>query len=213
MIVNMIGLAAAALLLGAGYGKSNIMEMEVGSSVTGITIEAEMPKPSKNTAKEEKTLTCSNMPYQPFTIHLEMNKLKESAESSSENYGRTIGRVFITKTLIANASWYSVDHGCFRTVNEAVKKMQELKAKGLISKDAYVGVAVPYTVEIASTHTEEKALKELKTAKKAGVSAYIAMKTENCFKVYSGAFPNKDMAAALEKEIRSLGLSARVTAR
>jgi hypothetical protein len=200
-------------IIGAGYGKSNIMEKQIGAPTPDLSVTAQEVKPAKAYADKKVEIACSNVAFNPFTIHLEMNQYKETALAAAAEYGNSIGQTFVTKTPVANSTWYSVDHGSFKSAKEAVTKMQDLKGKGLISKDAYVGAPMPYAVEIATALTKEKALKELIRVKKSGVSAYIIQETENCFRIMSGAFPNKDTAGFYEKEIRNLGLPARVTPR
>ena len=198
-----------SLVMGAGYGKSNVMEKQIGIPSTDTTV-----KDSSNT-KEQTTevSSCENISFHPFTIHLEMNMYKDSALSAAETYTNSIGQTFITRTPVSDSIWYSVDFGSFKTAKEAVAKMQEMKAKGIIPKDAYVGVPVPYAVEIIAVDSREKAVKTMSQAKKAGTSAYIVQERDSCYRVLSGAFPNKEAASALVKEISNHGLSARVAPR
>jgi hypothetical protein len=200
-------------LIGAGYGKSNIMEKQIGAPTPDLSVTAKEVKPEKGPASTKEGIPCRNTSFRPFTIHLEMNQYNETALATAEKYRNSIGQTFVSKTLISNTTWYSVDHGSYTSAKEAVTKMLDLKDKGLIPKDSYVGAPVPYAVEIATALTMDKALKEFSRAKKSGVSAYIIQETENCFRVMSGAFPNRDTAAYYEKEIRNLGLPARVTQR
>jgi hypothetical protein len=198
-------------IIGAGYQKSNIMEKQIVAPALSVT--AKEVKPAKGSAYKKEEIPCTNAPFHPFAIHLEMNQYYDTALAAAAEYNNSIGQTFVSKTLISSTTWYSVDHGSFTSAKEAVTKMQDLKAKGLIPKDAYVGAPVPYAVEIAAALTKEKALKELSRVKKSGVSVYIIQETESCFRVMSGAFPNKDTAAFYEKEIRNLGLPARVAPR
>jgi hypothetical protein len=201
------------LLIGAGYGKSNIMEKQIGAPAPDLSVMAKEVKPAKGPAGTKEGIPCGNASFHPFAIHLEMNQYNETAQSAASSYGSSIGQTFVSKTLISNTTWYSVDHGSFTSAKDAVAKMQDLKGKGLIPKDSYVGAPVPYAVEIAAAPTKETALKELSRAKKSGVSVYIIQEAENCFRVMSGAYPNRDTAAYYEKEIRNLGLPARVVQR
>jgi cell division septation protein DedD len=200
-------------IIGAGYGKSNIMEKQIGAPTPDLSVTAQEVKPAKAYADNKAETACSNVPFNPFTIHLEMNQYKDTALAAAAEYGSSIGQTFITKTPVASTSWYSVDHGAFKSAKDAVTKMQDLKAKGLIPKDAYVGAPMPYAVEIAAALTKEKALKEISRARKSGVSAYLIQGNESCFRVMSGAFPNRDIAGFYEKELRNLGLPARVVPR
>ena len=200
-------------IIGAGYQKSNIMEKQIGAPTPDLSVTAKEVKPAKASDNKKEEIPCSSVPFHPFTIHLEMNQYNETALAAAAEYRKTIGQTFVSKTLISNTTWYSVDYGSFKSANEAVTTLQDLKVKGLIPKDAFVGAPVPYAVEIATTQTKEKALKELFRLRKSGFSVYLIEASENCFRVMSGAFPNKDTAAFYEKELRNLGLPARVAPR
>jgi cell division septation protein DedD len=200
-------------IIGAGYGKSNIMEKQIGAPGPDLSVTAREVKPSTAYADKKVEIACNNVPFNPFTIHLEMNQYKETALAAAAEYGNSIGQTFVTRTPVANSTWYSVDHGSFKSAKDAVTKMQDLKVKGLIPQDAYVGAPMPYAVEITAALTREKALKEISRVKKSGVSAYIIQGNENCYRVMSGAFPNRDTAGIYEKEIKNLGLPARVVPR
>lgn len=198
---------------GAGYGKSNVMEKKIGGPTPDLSVMAKEVKPSGAATGENPAGSCGNITFHPFTIHLEMNQYRETAMSAAADYGNSIGQSFVTRTQISNSMWYSVDHGSFRSAKEAVRRMQELKAGGLIPKDAYVGPPVPYAVEIAGVSTKERALREMSRARKYGVSVYMIQENESCFRVLSGAFPNEDTASYYMKVIINLGLPARVAPR
>jgi len=200
-------------IIGAGYGKSNVMEKQISPPSPDLSVTAREVKPGKASTGYKNEIPCSRLPFHPFTIHLEMNQYKETALDAASDYTNSIGQTFVTKTPVSNTSWYSVDHGSFESAKDAVIRMQELKGKKLIPKDAYVGAPMPYGVELAAAVTRENALKEVRRVRKSGVSAYVIQQNENCFRVISGAFPNEDMAAFYEREIRNLGLPARVAPR
>lgn len=200
-------------IIGAGYGKSNIMEKQIGAPTPNLSVTAKEVKPTKVSVGNKEETPCRTAPFHPFTIHLEMNQYNETALAAAAEYRNSIGQTFVSKTLVSNTVWYSIDHGSFKSAQEAVEKLQDLKDKGLIPKDAYVGAPVPYAVEIATAQTKEKALKELFRLRKSGFSVYLIEANENCFRILSGAFPNSDTAAFYEKELRNLGLPARVAPR
>ncbi len=200
-------------ILGAGYGKSNIMEKQISPPTPDLSVTAREVKPGKASEAYKDEIPCSRQLFHPFTIHLEMNQYKETALDAAAEYANSIGQTFVTKTPVSSTAWYSVDHGAFESAKDAVARMQELKDKKLIPKDAYVGAPMPYGVELAVAATKEKALKEARRIRKSGVSAYVIQQNENCFRVMYGAYPNEDVAGFYEREIRSLGLSARVAPR
>jgi len=200
-------------IIGAGYGKSNVMEKQISPPSPDLSVTGKEVKPGKVSIGNKEETPCSRLPFHPFTIHLEMNQYKETALDAASDYSNSIGQSFVTKTYISNTPWYSVDHGSFESVKDAVARMQELKGNKLIPKDAYVGAPMPYGVELAAADTKEKALKEVRRVRKSGVSAYVIQQNENCFRVMYGAYPNEDVAGFYEREIRSLGLSARVAPR
>jgi hypothetical protein len=200
-------------IIGAGYGKSNVMEKQISPPAPDLSVTAREVKPGKALSGNKEETPCSRLSYHPFTIHLEMNQYKETALDAAAEYANSLGQTFVTKTLVSNTSWYSVDHGAFESAKDAVTRMQELKGKNLIPKDAYVGAPMPYGVELAAAATRENALKEVRRYRKSDVSAYVIPQNENCFRVMYGAYPNEDVAAFYEKEIRSLGLPARVAPR
>jgi hypothetical protein len=200
-------------IIGAGYGKSNIMEKQIGAPAPDLSVTAKEVKPAKTSDGRIEEIPCSRLPFHPFTIHLEMNQYKETALDAAAEYANSIGQTFVTKTFVSNTPWYSVDHGSFESAKDAVTRMQELKGNKLIPKDAYVGAPMPYGVQLAAAVTREKALKEVHRVRKSGVSAYVVQQNENCFRVMYGAYPNEDVAGFYEREIRSLGLPARVAPR
>jgi hypothetical protein len=200
-------------IIGAGYGKSNVMEKQISPPSPDLSVTAREVKQGQASIGNNKETPCNRLPFHPFTIHLEMNQYKETALDAAAEYSSSIGQTFVTKTPVASTSWYSVDHGSFESAKDAVTRMQELKGNKLIPKDAYVGAPMPYGVELAMAATKEKALKEVRRARKSGVSAYVIQQNEGCFRVMYGAFPNADVAGFYEKEIRSLGLPARVAPR
>ncbi|HEY9161709.1 MAG TPA: SPOR domain-containing protein [Desulfomonilia bacterium] len=200
-------------IIGAGYGKSNIMEKQISPPSPDLSVTAREVKPGKASPGLKEEIPCRSQPFHPFTIHLEMNQYKETALEAADVYANSIGQTFITKTPVSNTAWYSVDHGAFESAKDAVTRMQELKAAKLIPKDAYVGAPMPYGVELATAATRENAIKEVRRVRKSGVSAYVIQQNDKCFRVMYGAYPNEDVAGFYEKEIRSLGLSARVAPR
>ncbi len=200
-------------ILGAGYGKSNVMEKQISPPTPDLSVTATEVKPGKASGAYNDENPCSRLLFHPYTIHLEMNQYKETALDAASKYTNSIGQTFVTKTPVASTAWYSVDHGAFESAKDAVARMQELKAGKLIPKDAYVGAPMPYGVELAVAATREKALKEVRRIRKSDVSAYVIKQNENCFRVMYGAYPNEDVAGFYEKEIRSLGMSARVAPR
>lgn len=127
-----------------------------------------------------------------------------------------LGTVFISKTdLGAQGIWYRVDYGAFMLAKDAATRLNELKQKGTIAADAFLGGPVPYTVEVATFDAKAKdaLAKESARLRKLGLSTYTLEESQGCTRILIGAFAERKSAALVLADVQRLGVQAKIAKR
>jgi len=189
----------------ADYGLSNTVKVEI-----------QRPPAASLTTPElsGKQTPCEKLQYYPYTIHVSAWKVPEGAIHEWKMLSKRIKPMFVTKINLGNlGTWFRVDYGIFTNIRDAVFTSRALQKKNIISKNAFVGRPVPYTLEIGSYSSAEGALKKVQKLNNMGVITYTIKESDTCYRVLVGAYPDKNTAGIEQKELLGLGIKSRITKR
>jgi septal ring-binding cell division protein DamX len=219
-----------ALPAWADWGLSNVVKKEIHR--TGIPAAAPAAAPSPEAAPaagataqpaeapsqapaQAQEIPFTKTVHYPYTIHLsssqDINQTRKQIELIQR---RLVEMVFITKiNLGAPGTWYRIDYGAFSNIKDAVLRLQELKNKGVVARDAFVGGTVPYAIELGMYKTQQEAQAASRNLGKKGVVPYVVKEKDDLFRVLSGAFPDEKSAAPAMSDLMSLNLQPAIKKR
>ncbi len=193
-ILALVPLLLLALPLWADYGLSNV-----------VTIEIEAPE----APRVEEVVKCAKSNFYPYTIHISSWQDREQALSELEKV--KLEPVFITKIDLGERGiWYRVDYGVFETMAAASARLKEVKAAKQVDKGAFVGGAVPYSVEIETFESMEAATELLGRFDEPG---FYIVPEGTCFRVLAGAYPTLVSANLVYSELAAKGLDVKIMKR
>jgi septal ring-binding cell division protein DamX len=211
-----------ALPAWADWGLSNVVRKEihktypVGASpaADAQTKPAEAPAPaSASTSAPAPAVQPQDIPFTktthyPYTIHLSSSQdISQTRKQIEITQRRLAEMVFVTKiNLGAPGTWYRIDYGAFSNIKEAVLKLQELKGKGLVAKDAFVGGAVPYAIELGMYKSQQEAQAAAGKLAPKGVVPYVVREKNDLYRLLNGAYPDEKSAAPALNDLMSLNL-------
>lgn len=207
------------LPLWAGSGLSNVVRKEIHHAQgipAGGTQEAQSvaDSPAPAAKQEEKSVSYTKPLNYPYTIHLSSFENSHDAARHVERMRSKLDTVFITKIdLGASGVWYRVDYGIFPTIKEAVLKLQELKAKGLVEESSFVGGSVSYAIELELFQSMQEARSKAKVLSDKGINTYVVKERENLYRLLCGAYPDEKSAAPALKDLLELNYPATVKKR
>ena len=172
---------------------------------------AVVPAPEKQPAAVEFKKTV----YYPYTIHISSFKTQKEAVADYEKKYQGIDMTYVTKIDLGDSGiWYRVDHGVFSTVNEAMKKMKEMKNSGIINDpDAFVGSSSPYTIEVGIFGSNNEAMMQARKLQNKGQVPYVIKESADVYRLLSGAYPSEKSALPARQDMKAMGLQAKITKR
>ncbi|MEA3221667.1 MAG: SPOR domain-containing protein [Thermodesulfobacteriota bacterium] len=195
LIIVFISLPALAEL-----GLSNVVEKEIQRAPA-------MPQKQHSIKYVKET-------FYPYTIHMSSWRDPAPAIEKMNSLRLTLRPTFITKIDLGKKGvWYRVDYGLFATIKDAVVKSRELQEAKIANKGAFVGMPVPYAIEIGTFKTEEQALAEQSRLRNLGVISYMVKESERCFRLLVGAYPDKDSTKLAQDDLGAIGISLKITKR
>jgi hypothetical protein len=173
-----------------------------------------VPQPPEASPQPAKTSGYQKTMYYPYTVHITSLKNQKNALSSYQKDFQKLDMAFITKIELEDKGvWYRIDYGSFASNKEAVKKMEELKSKGILrEKTAFVGQAMPYTIELGA-YGKGEAMKQTRMLQEKGQVPYIIKEPGGVYRVVIGAYPDEKTALPAYKELQSLNLPAKIVKR
>lgn len=223
----------------AGYGLSNVVEKRIDRTETpqppavapegiqgtapsqapGATGEAAEPGAPAPVAPREAAPAKKAEPryektvFYPYTIHISSWQSKKDALNYHLKLSREFDPVFITKIdLGATGIWYRVDYGAFSLRQQALDRMNDMKARGLLGADPFVDT-VPYAIEIGVFSSRQDASAEAARLLKKGFSTYVISEGESAYRLLAGAYPDKKSAAPAVNDLAALGIPAKIAKR
>lgn len=211
----------------ADYGLSNVVEDRIdrgqtsGQSVPAPPDEmtpaapAPVPEQAQPLKKpEEAAPQYKKTAFYPYTIHISSWQGKKDALTHQKQQSRNLDPVFITKIdLGATGIWYRVDYGVFTNKNDASQRMDDLKARGVIDSESFIGSAVPYAIELGVFRDKPGATGEAGKLREKGVVTYIMKESDSAFRLLSGAYPGQKSAGPALEDLIALGLQPKITKR
>ena len=218
----------AALPLWADYGLSNVVTKQVDRNIQEkqpAAVPAGTSAPQATPNNNPVQVSPEKVPlnpapqfkktaFYPYTIHISSWQDKKDALAQYKQKFQRLSGVFITKIdLEATGVWYRLDVGAFSTMNEANARMKQLQAKGVIDSEAFVGSAVPLTIEIGVYSTKSEALHVADRLYGEGVVPYVMKESGSGFRLLAGAFPSSKSAYPELEDITALGLESKITKR
>ena len=221
-IALLVVLLLMALPLWADYGLSNVVKKQIDldrQAGQSTDVEGKMsPLPTqRNTSQSISNMTTPEYKksvFYPYTIHVASVKNKKDAMDQFRVKYQKFDVAFITKIdLGATGIWYRIDLGAYTTISKATDQMKDLKAKGIIDDESFIGSSVPYTIEIGVYDDRSVALNVADKLIGEGIVPYIMKETDTVYRLLSGAFPSTHSATPALEELISLGLQPKITKR
>jgi hypothetical protein len=172
------------------------------------------PQPPEATPLPPGTSGYKKNMYYPYTVHLTSLKNQKNALSSYQKNFQKLDMTFITKIYLGDKGiWYRIDHGAFANNKEAMKEMEELKNSGILrEKTAFVGSAMPYTIEIG-VYGKEEAMNQARMLQEKGQVPYIIKEPGEAYRVVIGAYPDEKSALPACRDLQSLNLQIKIAKR
>jgi hypothetical protein len=238
-LIVVVSLFAAPLW--AGYGLSNVVTQKLDAQQTPAQQAPAQPTPAQTGKQapapqavpvpvkpQEKASAAVQGPetqsavvefrktaYYPYTIHISSFKtLKEAVADYEKKYQR-IDMTYVTKIDLGDGGiWYRVDHGVFSNVNDAMKKMKEMKNSGIINDpDAFVGSSSPYTIELGIFSSNNEAMLQARKLQNKGQVPYVIKESADVYRLLYGAYPSEKSALPARQDLKAMGLQAKITKR
>lgn len=235
-LIVVVSLFAAPLW--AGYGLSNVVTQKLDaqqSPAQPAPVQAEKQAPAPQAAPvPEKTQPAEKAPaasqdiekqpapaefkktvFYPYTIHISSFKTQKEAVTDYERKYQKMDMAFVTKIDLGDSGiWYRVDYGVFSNINDAMKKMKEMKNSGIITDpDAFVGSSSPYTIEIGIFGSNNDAMSQARKLQGKGQVPYVIRESETVYRLLSGAYPSEKSALPARQDLKAMGLQAKITKR
>jgi septal ring-binding cell division protein DamX len=205
-----------ALPAWADWGLSNVVKKEIhrtnpvsAAPVTGaLTMTADTTAPVAAPEAPAQVVSYTKTTHYPYTIHLsssqDINQTRKQIEIMQR---RLVEMVFVTKiNLGAPGTWYRIDYGAFSNIKDAVLKLQDLKTKGVVAKDAFVGGSVPYAIELGMYKSQQDAQAAVRSLSQKGLVPYVVKEKDDLFRLLSGAYPDEKSAAPALNDLMALNL-------
>lgn len=191
----------------AEWGLSNVVKKEIHRTNPVNSLGTIPGPPVDAPAAQGADVSYTKVNHYPFTIHIASSKELTKAHQQIEIMRRKLEMVFVTKiNLGAPGTWYRIDYGAFSNVKEAVLKLQELKTKGVVYPDAFVGPSVPYAIELGMYRTQQEAQAAANSLNAKGVFPYIVKEKDDLYRLLSGAYPDEKSAAPAMSDLMALNL-------
>lgn len=208
LLVCTLFLAAAPAW--ADWGLSNVVRKEIHRT----TPAGPSPNPGVQTADDPalaargQGLLYTKTTHYPYTIHIASSKDAGQAHRLSELTRKRLAEtVFITKINLGEPGiWYRIDYGAFSNIKDAVLKLQELKGKGIVARDAFVGGTVPYAIELGLYRSGQEARAAAASLSQKGLAPYVVKEKEDLYRLLSGAYPDEKSAAPALNDLMALNL-------
>lgn len=208
LLVCVLFLAAATAW--ADWGLSNVVRKEIHRTVPASPPQGMGVQTADDPAQaaQGQGLLYTKTTHYPYTIHIASSKDAGQAQRLSELTRKKLAEmVFITKiNLGAPGIWYRIDYGAFSNIKDAVLKLQELKGRGIVAKDAFVGGTVPYAIELGLYKSRDDALAAAGSLSRKGVVPYVVKEKEDLYRLLSGAYPDEKSAAPALSDLMALNL-------
>jgi cell division septation protein DedD len=205
-------LSLTALPLQAQWGLSNVVTKEIHHT-PGIPAAPPTPSIQDNpepsvTKQDVQQISYTKTTNYPYTIHLSSFETPQEAIRQVQRLKDKLDMVFVTKIDLGEAGiWYRMDYGAFPTIKEAVLKLQELKAKGIVvDKGTFVGGSVPYAIEIGMYQNMKDARSKAQKLTSKGVIPYVIKEREDIYRLLAGAYPNEKSAAPAMDDLMAMNL-------
>ncbi len=211
-------LLLGTLPLWADSGLSNVVTKEIHRIMPPAgTVQEPQVKPAQPVQapmKEPQQATFTKDANYPYTIHLASFENPNDAARQLERLKSKLDMLFITKIdLGAPGVWYRLDYGAFPNIKEAVGKLQQLKAQGLVDQSSFVGGSVAYAIEIGVYPSRQEAQARAKALAAKGMTGYIMQEREDLYRLLSGAYPNEKSAAPALEDLTASNFAATVKKR
>ena len=193
----------------ADWGLSNVVRKEIHRTnpVTPVQSGQELPAETPAPAAQAQDIPYTKTINYPYTIHLSSSQDLSQTHRQIEVMRRKLEMVFITKiNLGAPGTWYRIDYGAFSNIKEAVLKLQDLKSKGIVDADAFVGGAVPYAIELGIYKSQQEAQAAARDISRKGLVPYVVKEKDDLYRLLSGAYPDEKSAAPALSDLAALNL-------
>jgi septal ring-binding cell division protein DamX len=221
-LIVVVSLFAAPLW--AGYGLSNVVTKKLDAQQAPAPQAAPVPGEAQpqetapaavqNAEKQPASLEFKTV-YYPYTIHISSFKTQKEAVSDYEKKYQKMDMTYVTKIDLGDSGiWYRVDHGAFSNVNDAMKKMKEMKNGGIITdSDAFVGSSSPYTIELGVFSSNNEAMIQARKLQEKGQVPYIIKESAEVYRLLYGAYPSEKSALPARQDLKAMGLQTKITKR
>ncbi|HOJ13158.1 MAG TPA: SPOR domain-containing protein [Deltaproteobacteria bacterium] len=174
---------------------------------------ATAPEPLPTPAKKP-AITYEKTAFYPYTIHISSWQSKKDALNHMQRLSGELEGVFVTKIdLGPTGLWYRVDYGVFENDQQAGQTMAELKTKGVLRNDPFIGSPVPYAIEIGVFPSKDAASAEASRLIRKGVSTYVVKESEAAYRLLSGAYHDRKSAEPALADLAALGIRAKTAKR
>jgi len=231
-LIVVVSLFAAPLW--AGYGLSNVVTQKLDAQQTPAQQaqgEKQTPAPQAAPApektqpqapaavqtpdKQQAAAEFKKTVYYPYTIHISSFKTQKEAVADYEKKYQKMDLAYVTKIDLSDSGiWYRVDYGVFSNVNDAMKKMKEMKNSGSITDpDAFVGSSSPYTIELGVFSSNNEAMTQARKLQGKGQVPYVIKESADVYRLLSGAYPSEKSALPARQDLKAMGLQAKITKR
>lgn len=213
----------------ADYGMSNVVEKKIdrgqpseqeppaSPDAMSPAVPAKVPGQTpagKEKESEEAAPSYQKTVFYPYTIHISSWQGKKDALNHRLQKAKSLDPVFITKIdLGATGLWYRVDYGAFPSQKDASSRMGDLQSQGIIDAEAFIGSAVPYTIELGVFRNKAGASSEADRLMQKGVAAYILKESDSAFRLVAGAYPGQKSAGPSLDDFAAMGLRAKIVKR
>jgi septal ring-binding cell division protein DamX len=202
----------------ADWGLSNVVKKEIHrtGTMTAPQDTALQPLPTDTSAQapapapvvQTRDIPYTKTTHYPYTIHLSSSQdINQTRRQIQIIQRHLVEMVFVTKiNLGVPGTWYRIDYGAFSNIKDAVLKLQELKNKGVVAKDAFVGGTVPYAIELGMYKSQQEAQAASGNLKQKGLVPYVVKEKDDLYRLLSGAYPDEKSAAPAMSDLMALNL-------
>jgi len=166
------------------------------------------PLISEKAANETTDLLNKEISSYPYSIYLgSYNSLEEVKEATSDYKEMGLSPYWIKMDLGEKGIWFRLYANYFQTREEADKLIKTKQIPGAESKKLnHVNLIGIYT-------SEEEVEKQKEIIEKLGYCPYVISDNKNIFRVYVGAFYQKDMAEEQNADLLLKGIQSKVVER
>lgn len=227
LLLLVVVLCLASLPVRADYGLSNVVEKQIDrgqvsgqdlpahpDEMTPSALPAVPDKAQPEKKPQEAAPQYKKTVHYPYTIHISSWQSKKDALNHQKQQSQNLDPVFITKIdLGATGIWFRVDYGIFTNQKDANERMNDLKARGVIDPESFIGSAVPYAIELGIFSDKAGASGEAGKLRQKGVVTYIMKESGSAFRLLSGAYPGQKSAGPALEDLVALGLQPKITKR